>query len=219
MLCVGGFSARYPPIYVPGMGDDLAKRIRAIRLAAGMNQTEFGERLGTAQSTVTRWEAGSKPSGPMLQAIATFANTSVERLLGTDDLASTAHGEIPVVGYVGAGAMVVPYDDYPHGEGIDTVERPPFVNGRAVAVEVRGDSLLPVAEDGWRLVYVGEQTILEDEVLNRLCVVQLVDGRMLVKRVMRGSEPQRYHLMSTNAPIIENAEIEWAARVKAIIPR
>jgi hypothetical protein len=58
----------------------------------------------------------------------------------------------------------------------------------------------------------------ESEVLNRLCVVQLTDGRAMVKRVMRGSEPQRFHLASTNAPLIENAELIWAAPVKAIIP-
>lgn len=201
------------------MNGNLAKKVKAIRNAAGLNQTEFAERVGTTQSTVTRWENGSRPQGDMLQRIAEFANTTVERLLGVDELAATPTGEIPVVGYVGAGAEIIPYDDLPHGEGLDHVERPPFVSGRAVAVEVKGDSLLPTAEDGWRLIYTGEQTILEDEVLNRICVVQLTDGRMLVKRLMRGSQPQRYHLVSTNAPIIEDAEIVWAARVKAIIPR
>lgn len=159
------------------------------------------------------------PGGAMLKQIANFANTSVERLLGMDDLASTTADHIPVVGYVGAGAQVLPFNDYPNGDGMDHIERPPFVSGRAVAVEVQGDSLFPVAEDGWRLVYTGEQTLSEEEVLNRLCVVMLIDGRCLVKRVTRGTMPQRYHLLSTNAPIIEDVEIEWAARVKAIVPR
>ncbi len=37
-------------------------------------------------------------------------------------------------------------------------------------------------------------------------------------RVTRGTKPQHYHLVSTNAPTIEDVQIEWAARVKAIIP-
>lgn len=196
----------------------LAEKIRAIRAAAGLTQTEFADALGTTQSTVTRWERGSIPSGDLLQAIATFANTTVERLLGTDDLAAVPGGTIPVVGFVGAGSVVLPYDDFARGDGWDHVERPPFVKGQVVAVEVRGDSLLPVAEDGWRLVYAGEQTLEESEIINKLCVVKLADGRMLVKRVMRGSKPGRYHLLSTNAPMIENAEVEWASQVKAIIP-
>jgi len=196
----------------------LARKIYAIRKAANLNQTQFAEALRTTQSTVTRWEKGSIPSGDMLKAIADFANTTVERLLGTDDLAAVPGNMLPVVGLVGAGASVFPYDDFPKGDGMDHIERPEFIKGQAVAVEVRGDSLLPVAEDGWRLIYSGEQTLTESEILNRLCVVQLEDGRALVKRVMRGSQPGRYHLVSTNAPMIEDVALQWAAPVKAIIP-
>lgn len=204
--------------YGRGMMTTLAQRIRAIRKSHGLTQAEFADRVGTTQSTVTRWEKGAVPGGEHLQAIADFANTTVERLMGTADLAATPPGQIPIVGYVGAGSAVLPYDDFARGDGLGYVERPPFLKGQMVAVEVKGDSLLPVAENGWRLVYTGAQTLLEEEVLNRLCVVQLMDGRALVKRVIRGSQPGRYHLLSTNAPIIEDAEIQWAAPVKAIIP-
>lgn len=218
-LCVSGFRKFDVPIYAGAMTGRLADKIKAIRVASGLDQTEFGEKMGVSQSTVGRWERGAQPQSEILKRIADFANTTVDRLLGVDDLAGTNPGDIPVVGYVGAGAEVIPFDDLAHGDALDHVERPPGMSGRFVAVEVRGDSLLPTAEDGWRLIYTGEQTILEDEVLNRLCVVQLADGRMLVKRLMRGSQPRRYHLLSTNAPIIEDVEIVWAAKVKAIIPR
>lgn len=217
-ICAGGYAESRVPIYAGMMTGNLAGKIKAIRKASGLNQTEFAERLGTTQSTVTRWESGSEPSGKMLAAIADYANTTVERLIGADSLSGSPVDQIPVVGYVGAGAAVIPFDDYPKGDGLDHVDRPPFVKGQAVAVEVRGDSLLPVAEDGWRLIYTGNQTVIEDEVLNKLCVVQLVDDRVLVKRLVRGSEPRRYHLLSTNAPAMENVEIVWAARVRAIIP-
>lgn len=196
----------------------LTETIRAIRQAAGLTQTEFADALGTTQSTVTRWERGSIPGGEMLKAIADFAQTTVEHLMGTEELSSALSNTIPVVGYVGAGAAIIPYDDFSKGDGLAQIERPSFIKGRAVAVEVSGDSLLPVAEDGWRLVYAGEQTLDEGAVLNKLCVVKLVDGRALVKRVMRGSQPGRFHLVSTNAPMIEDAELVWAAPVKAIIP-
>ena len=196
----------------------LADKIRAIRSAAGMNQTEFADAVGATQSTVTRWERGAMPGGEMLKAIADFANTTVERLMGNEDLSAVPAKSLPVVGYVGAGALVNPYDDFAKGDGLAYVERPPFVKGQAVAVEVKGDSLLPVAEDGWRLVYVGEQTLDEGQVLNRLCVVKLSSEAVMVKRIVRGSQPSRYHLISTNAPMIEDAELLWAAPVKAIIP-
>jgi transcriptional regulator with XRE-family HTH domain len=183
----------------------------------GETQTEFGFLLGTTQATVARWEKGSAPKHEALTQLARLAGVTIEDFLSAP-MRSQDSNEIQIVGYVGAGAAIYPFDDMAHGDGFGTVERPPFVKGKAVSVEVRGDSLVPVAEDGWKLIYTGAQTILEDEVLNRLCVVHLVDGRTLVKRVIRGSEPQRYHLVSTNAPMIENAEVEWAAPVKAIIP-
>lgn len=219
MLCVGGYDFPLPPIYAGNMAGNLAARIKALRVSKGYNQTEMAERLGVTQSTVTRWENGALPRADQLKLLADMANTSVERLLGADSLSNTPADMIPVVGYVGAGAAVFPFDDHAPGDGMDHVDRPPFVHGAAVSVEVRGDSLYPVAEDGWRLIYAGEQTIIEADVLNRLCVVQLEDGRMLVKRLMRGTKPQHYHLVSTNAPTIEDAKVVWAAMVKAIIPR
>lgn len=217
MLCVRGYEPAQNSAYRVLMAGNLAEKIKAIRVRMSLTQTEFAEALETTQSTVARWEAGSQPGGEMLQRLANLANTTVDRLLGLSQL-SEGDDAIPVVGYVGAGAQVLPFDDYAKGGGMDYIERPPGVTGEAVAVEVQGDSLFPTAENGWRLIYAGEQTVLEEEVLNKLCVVKLADERVMVKRVMRGSRPQRYHLVSTNAPVIEDAEILWAARVKAIIP-
>ncbi len=218
VLCVGDYASDGDCAYPMIMAGNIADKIRAIRQSLGLNQTEFGEKLGATQSTVARWERGSTPRADALHELAKLANTTVEKLLGISELSYVKTGEIPVVGYVGAGAEILPFDDFPKGEGMDYIERPPGVEGEAIAVEVRGDSLFPTAENGWRLIYAGDQTVLEDDVLNRLCVVKLVDGRVLVKRLTRGSQPQRYHLVSTNAPMIEDAEIMWAARVKAIIP-
>lgn len=217
-ICAGDLGFIPPPRYAAYMNDDLPTRIRKIRTAMGLNQGEFAERLATTQSTVSRWERGAKPEYEYLAKIAELADTTIDRLTGMDNFASTTAEQIPVVGYVGAGAEVLPIDDYQRGDGMYFIERPDFVQGRAVAVEVRGDSLLPVAENGWQLIYTDETGITEGDVLNKLCVVHLLDGRTLVKRLMRGTQPQRYHLLSTNAPIIEDAEVLWAARVKAIIP-
>ena len=218
-LCIGELEDAGRSGYPVAMSNMLADRIKALRMKMGLNQTQFGEAVGYSQGMVTRWEQGAQPKHDALQALAALAGTTVDQFLSSSQADGVAAGgDIPVVGYVGAGAAVYPIDDLAKGDAYDTVERPPFVRGSAVAVEVRGDSLVPVAEDGWRLVYSGERTILEEEVLNRLCVVELADGRMLVKRIVRGSKPQRYHLISTNAPMIEDAAIVWAAKVKAIVP-
>jgi phage repressor protein C with HTH and peptisase S24 domain len=208
------------PDYLPEMAIQLSTKIRLLRKKLGLKQPEFADRVGVSQGTVSRWESGAAPTHDHLLALAKLDGISLDEfLLGAVGRPAGEQGPpIPVVGYVGAGASVYPIDDEDQASGFGTIERPPFITGEAIAVEVRGDSLVPVAEDGWKLIYTGEQEVFEDEVLNKLCVVALADGRVLVKRLVRGSKPQRYHLLSTNAPMIEDAEVLWAAKVRAIIP-
>jgi transcriptional regulator with XRE-family HTH domain len=206
--------------YLPAMAIQLSTKIQLLRKKLGKTQPEFADMVGVSQGTVSRWEKGAAPSHQHLMEMARLEGVSLDEfLLGAIGRPASEQGPpIPVVGYVGAGASVYPVNDVDEATGLETIERPPFITGDAIAVEVRGDSLYPVAEEGWKLIYTGEPAVIEDEVLNKLCVVALVDGRVLVKRLVRGSKPQRYHLLSTNAPMIEDAEVLWAAKVRAIIP-
>lgn len=218
--CAGELEGPPYPDYLPEMAIQLSTKIMLLRKKLGLTQPEFADKVGVSQGTVSRWEKGAAPSHPHLVRLADLDGVSLDEfLLGAVGRPAAEQGPpIPVVGYVGAGASVYPIDDMNENDGFGTIERPPFITGDAIAVEVRGDSLYPVAEEGWKLIYTGEPSVIEDDVLNKLCVVALVDGRVLVKRLVRGSAPQRYHLLSTNAPMIENAEVLWAAKVRAIIP-
>jgi transcriptional regulator with XRE-family HTH domain len=218
MKCAGELEPLPFRDYLPEMAIQLSTKIQLLRKKLGLTQPEFADLVGVSQGTVSRWEKGAAPSHQHLARMAELdAVTLDEFLLGALGRVGEPGPPIPVVGFVGAGASVYPIDDE-SSMGFSTVERPPFITGEAIAVEVRGDSLVPVAEDGWKLIYTGQQTVLEEEVLNKLCVVALADGRVLVKRIVKGSKPQRYHLLSTNAPMIEDAEVIWAAKVRAIIP-
>jgi transcriptional regulator with XRE-family HTH domain len=199
------------------MNDTLAEKIKAIRVAHGMTQGEFAEMFQSTQSTVSRWERGAEPEHRHLLQLAEMAGTTVETLLGVANMEIHSLTDIPVVGYVSAGAEVLPIESTTGG-GMALTDRPDGVVGQASALDVRGDSLFPTAENGWKLIYADSDQADESDMLNRLCVVKLASGKTLVKRVMRGSKPGRYHLVSTNAPVIEDAQIKWAARVKAIIP-
>ncbi len=123
---------------------------------------------------------------------------------------------VPIVGYVGAGAKVFPINDLAPGQGLDRAPCPRGLDPtRTVAVVVRGDSMLPI-DDGWLLFYTRADEP-PDQLVGRLCVVEVVDGPTLVKRLGRGFREGRYTLYSTNAAPIEDVPLAWAARVRAIV--
>lgn len=62
---------------------DIAKRIKALRHRLGMNQTEFGKRIGVDQSTVGRYERGEqKPKAEATAMLAELAGQTVGEFLG-----------------------------------------------------------------------------------------------------------------------------------------
>lgn len=116
---------------------------------------------------------------------------------------------IEIRGYVGAGAEIIPVDD----AAGDDIELPPGAPPNTTAVIVRGESMYPRYFDGEKLFYLPDQRS-PDELIGRECVVQLADGRVMVKILRRGSRRRLYNLESWNAPLIEDQKVEWAAPVR-----
>lgn len=142
------------------------------------------------------------------------------RALGVDTSQILAASQlyVNVVGRVGAGAVVIPYDDFPQGGGLDTARCPPGLDpSRTVAVQVAGDSMSPMIEDGWLVFYSRDPEPDLSKIIGKTCVVKLANGQMLLKQVRRAPTPGRFNLISFNAQMLENAELEWAAPVNAIV--
>lgn len=179
-----------------------------------INQTELGNLMGVKQSTISRWEAGiDEPEHNHIRALADLFKCSTDYLLGTESTLAPFK-TTPVVGYVGAGGVNIPFDDYAHGDGMDEVETPPGLNDKAVAVKVSGDSMYPAYEDGDIIFYVRNGVdIDENQCIGKQCIIKVTDGPIYIKRLSRGSAPGLYHLESHNAPPMHDITIEWAARV------
>ncbi|MFG1429303.1 XRE family transcriptional regulator [Roseixanthobacter glucoisosaccharinicivorans] len=137
-------------------------------------------------------------------------------------LAWLAYGEgspdshtVPVVGYVGAGAEVHGIDDHEKGGGLDEIEAPPGASPHAVAVRVRGESMLPAYREGDHIIYDELATGADiARYINKECVVRLTDGRTFIKTLARGSEDDCWTLWSYNAPPMTDMLLEWAAKVR-----
>ncbi len=205
----------------------LPDRIRAARTARGLRHVDIAGHFNISPKAVSQWErvadsaAKRKPARPdieKLPSLAALLRVPLDWLLGGEDL-DMPRGNVPVVGYVGAGAEILPFDDHPKGEGLDEVPPFPGQDGPAVAVRVRGDSMLPMLEDGWTLYYAADQSAgVADSAIGRLSVCQVADGPLLVKKLEPGRRKGLWRLVSYNASPRDDVKLDWAARVRAIVP-
>lgn len=184
-------------------------KVQAILDMPGWTQQRLGEKLGVAQSTVTRWVKGSEPRGNYRDEIAKLYD---ELVLSLDS------GEEPIMqvklsGYIGAGQEIYQFDE----DGAGYVEAPPSASSTSEAVEVKGESMWPLYEDGTLLYY--SKQVSPETMVGKRCIVRLEDDRMLVKSIRKGSERGLYTLVSLNAPDIEDVALQWAAPIDWIKPR
>lgn len=186
----------------------MPNRIRLWRKRRHLTLEKLADRLGTSAGHLHKWETGKVAiTVDRLQEVANALGCGLLDLI--DGVV-----KVPVVGKVGAGASVESIDDYPLGQGLRQVRCPTGLDPRqTVAVEVEGDSMLPI-EEGWLLFYTRNYDGVPIECLGKLCVVQLADeGARYVKRVKLGRKPGVFNLYSTNAREMEDVPLLWAAPV------
>jgi len=189
-------------------------RIRHWRKRRKLTLEELAARLDTSATNLHRWETGK-----VAITLDRLAQIARELRCGVVDLIAP-EPRVPVVGRVGAGTAVHAIDDYPLGAGDRFVRCPGHLDPAiTVAVEVEGDSMLPI-EEGWLLFYTRDYDGVPSECLGKLCVVQLADGGpRYVKRVKPGRAAGRFNLYSTNAREMEEVDLAWAAPVLDARPR
>lgn len=188
--------------------------LRMARKRARLSLEKLSAEVGISVSQLSRFEAGTRePRVTEIERIAAAVGCPPQELMpkGTRGTAT-----VPLVGFVGAGAATTLFAE---GQGpFDEVEAPDGATPSTVAVEVRGESLGALF-DRWLIFYDDVHDPPRGRLLNRLCVCGLPDGRVLVKKLQRGQLPGLFNLISNTEPPIYDAQVEWAAAVKAMVPR
>lgn len=203
------------------MKEQIAKRLKQARKDAGYDSTRAAaEAYGWTHNTYKSHENGIRgvPLGTLQQYARAYRKSLTWLLTGRGAAALNGKLTAPVVGYVGAGEVVLPIDDYPIGQGFEHVDLPEGVFGEdIVAVRIRGDSMRPL-RNGWLIFYRRSQDGVPDECVNELCVCQVADGPCLVKEIRRGSKPGLYHLVSWThgVDILEDQRLDWAGLVLSV---
>lgn len=122
---------------------------------------------------------------------------------------------LPIMGFIGAGAEILPEFEQVPPEGLDQIELPFPVPPDLIGLEVKGDSMLPRYEDGDVVVVWRDQRGAIDGLLGEEAAVRTERGQRFLKRLLRGPRKGTFNLESTNASskTIEGVRIEWASEV------
>lgn len=191
-------------------------RLKLARERAGFETARAGaERVGVPYDTYAQHENGTRgvPKN-RVEVYARAFGVEPQWILYGRGPANGGRKTVPLVGYVGAGAVAHYYEPADLGE----VDAPDNATENTVAAEIRGTSLGPLFES-WLVYYDEVRTPVTPDLIGRMCVVGLPDGRVLVKLLRKSSARGRYHLLSNNEEPILDQEVVWAARVKSMTPR
>lgn len=187
----------------------MKNRIREFRKKRGWSLQDLADEVGdTSFQQMQRLETGKRNlnTGWMERLSKAFGVRPTDLLIEESD--------VPIVGYVGAGEEIVFFDDYPQGEGFDRAPRPPEF-GDGVALEVRGNSMVPRYREGELVYYEYDETIPAEHLIGCDCVVRLPDDTTFLKILEKGSRPGCFTLRSYNPsePLRTDLEIVWVAKV------
>jgi hypothetical protein len=124
---------------------------------------------------------------------------------------------VPIRGLAGAGpeGSVL----YSSGDGnFGEIEAPRDAKDTTEALEVRGNSMYGMANDGYLIFYEDKEEPSENH-MGHMCVCFLQDERVLVKFPSLGSAPGLFHLESVNAPMMRDIPVRHFAIVTDIKTR
>ncbi len=197
------------------------ERLQEARKRAGFNTpTEAKDAFGW-KSTYLSHENGTRGLRPRVaERYARAFHVRAEYILyGRGSLngaqaPSQPRKTVPLVGFVSAGAET----HFTAAGELGDVEAPAGSTESTVAVEMRGDSW-GTFFDRWLVYYDEVRRPVTADLIGKPCVVGLEDGRVLVKRIQRSKTKGLFHLFSPAADPIMDVAIEWAARVKNMVPR
>lgn len=201
------------------------ERLQRARKEAGYESAaDAADAMGAVPATYWGHENGSRGLGRAAERYATFFHVSLDWLLtgkGQPRKARSAaqagpEASVPLVGYVSAGAETHFFAQ--DGGQLDEVPAVEGMSEATVAVEIRGESLGSFF-DRWLVYYDDVRRPVTSDLVGKLCVVGLADGRILIKKVQRSKARGLFHLLSQVEPPILDVEIEWAARVKTMVAR
>ena len=184
----------------------------ALARRAGLDSTAFNKSKRRSADGRPRW-----PSTESLAKIMEATGASLAELLALIEdqsgRASARRASVPLLGFAQAGAGGF-FDDagFPVGQGWEEVDLPAGAGEGAYALQVQGDSMLPLYRDGDVLIVDPAARVQKGDRV----VVKTGSGEVMAK-VLASRSSRAIELVSLNPAhpdrTIPAAEIEWVARI------
>ena len=165
-------------------------RIKILRTAREMKQTDLALQLKVGQNTISNWENDrTEPDSASLQKMASIFGCSIDYLLGHDAVTNPDVHRVPVLGDVAAGIPMEAVSNIVDYEEIDAALA---ASGEFFGLRIKGSSMEPRMREG-DVVIVRKQ----DDAETGDTVVALVNGdSATVKKLKKG--PDGMQLLPTN---------------------
>src|ERR1700704_4517575 len=126
---------------------------------------------------------------------------------------------VPIMGRVGAGAVIEPEHEQVPPEGLGEVRLPFPIAEETIAFEVSGNSMLPKYENGDIIVVFREQRHPVSSFYGEEAVVRFKTGERYLKTIERGKASSVVTLTSFNAKPISGVRLEWIGEICVTLPR
>lgn len=193
---------------LPVMGN----KLKSLREERNWTHEKAAEEMGVSRSQFIKLERGER------RMTMDYINLAAKAfgIRPADVIDDADEFTVPLMGYIGAGAEIMPEFEQVPPEGLDQIHVPFPLPDEMIALEVRGDSMLPVYKDGHVIVVYRDQKKPITSFYGEDAAVRTTDGRRFLKTIMKGSPVT---LMSFNAAPIENVGLEWIGEIFAVLPR
>jgi phage repressor protein C with HTH and peptisase S24 domain len=191
---------------------------------AGLDPTAFNPSKRSSTDGRARWPSTESlakvldATGASLEEFTAAVNNPLSRLvppgapvMAGKDFSPTR--QVPLLGFAQAGVGGFFEDGgYPAGGGWDEIDLPALEEDGSYALEVQGDSMLPLYRDGDIVIVSPAEQIRKGDRI----VVKTVSGEVMAKILKRRTASQ-VELMSLNPDhedrVLALGQIEWMARI------
>lgn len=194
--------------------------IDALAARHSLSASGLAKRAGldsTAFNKSKRSSADGRPRWPSTESLAKIMDatgaTLVEFVALVEGRGVTGRPTVPLIGFAQAGAGGY-FDDagFPLGQGWDEIEVPAGTADSAYALQVQGDSMLPLYRDGDILIVQPGASVRKGDRV----VVRTTDGEVTAK-ILAGRTTAAIQLVSLNPAhpdrTIPAGDIDWIARI------